>query len=161
MAKCCMCERKIEREDAPVLTMSIGGSPRLLCDDCAALMDTVTLGRDYDQIKAAMEKVGRLMADGNADTATYSVISQVMLSASERAKAIKSGEYDFALDEAPAEEGFEEIPEELQETEEDKELDRIDEEKNKLFDKIYNVVLIVALVAVGAFVVWKIVERFI
>jgi hypothetical protein len=82
----------------------------------------------------------------------------MMADAANRAKAIKEGSYDFSLDEAAAEEGFDEIPEELRESEEDIELDRIEEENNKKFDKFYNGVIIAASIALGLFLVWKLLE---
>ncbi len=161
MAKCCMCARHIEREDAPVLAMGVAGNPRLLCDCCSQLLDTATLGDNFDDIKSAMEKISEIMADGNPDGVTYSIVSEMMVTASDRAKAIKDGTYDFSLDEAEREEeGFEEIPEELLETEEDRERDRRDEEKNKKFDKFYNYTLIGACIALGLFIGWKVLEAF-
>ena len=161
MAKCCMCGRHIERDDAPVLAMGVAGNPRLLCDECAALLDTATLGENIEDIKASMERIGNLMADGNPDGVTYSIVSELMVAASDRAKAIKDGNYDFSLDGAEqTDEGFEEIPEELLETEEDRERDRRDEEKNKRFDKFYNYTLIGACIALGLFIGWKVLEAF-
>lgn len=157
MAKCCICDRNIDREDASALFMGGAGNAHLLCDECESLLNTATLGRDVEEIKQAMGKLGRLMADGNPDDATFSLISRMMLDAADRAKAIKEGNYDFALDES-AEEGFDEIPEELRESEEDIELDRIDEEKNKKFDKFYNGVIIGASIVLGLFLAWKILE---
>lgn len=156
-----MCGKAIEREDAPVLAMGAAGNPRLLCDECAALLDTATLGENIEDIKAAMERIGNLMADGNPDGVTYSIVSELMVSASDRAKAIKDGTYDFSLDgEEKTDGGFEEIPEELLETEEDREKDRLEEEKSKKFDKFYNGVLIGACIALGVFVGWKVLEAF-
>lgn len=160
MARCCICGNNNLPEDAPVLTMGATGHARLLCDDCSELLETATHGRDFDKIKSAMNTLGTTMANGNPDSATYSIVSQIMVEASDRAKAIKDGSYDFALDEEENEEGFDEIPDDLRESEEDIERDRRDAEKNKLFDKIYNWILIGACIGVGIFVIWKIVERF-
>jgi hypothetical protein len=158
MAKCCICDREVNRDDAPVLFMGGAGNAHLLCEECEALLNSATLGRDVEEIKQAMGKIGHLMADGNPDTATFSLVSQMMADAANRAKAIKEGSYDFSLDEATAEEGFDEIPEELRESEEDIELDRIEEENNKKFDKFYNGVIIAASIALGLFLVWKLLE---
>ena len=73
---------------------------------------------------------------------------------------IKDGEYDFALDEAEEEEGFDEIPEELLESEEDIALDKADEEKMKKFDKVYNYVLIGAIIALVGIVIYKLINAF-
>ena len=157
MARCCMCERAIEREDAPVLSMGAIGNARLLCDDCAALLDTATLGENIDDITSAMDKIGRIMTEGDPDGVTFDTVNQLMREASERAKAIKDGSYDFALDEAD-DGALEDIPEDMLESEEDKEKDKIDEEKNKKFEKFYNGFLIGAIVACVIFVLWRILE---
>lgn len=160
MAKCCICGSENLREDAPVLTLGATGYARYLCDDCDALLETATRGTDFNAIKEAMDKLGKTMADGNPDEATFYIASEIMIDASDRAKAIKDGSYDFALDEVNNNEGFDELPEELRESEEDIELDRQEEEKNKKFDKVYNGILIGACVALGLFVVWKVLEAF-
>ena len=161
MARCCICDRAIEREDAPVLSMGAVGNARLLCDECAALLDTATLGKNIDEITAAMDKIGKIMADGDPDGVTLETVSEIMLAAGERAKAIKDGNYDFSLDETDSDNGgLEDIPEDMLESEEDKEQDKIDEEKNKKFEKFYNGFLIGAIIACVAFVVWKIVDTY-
>ena len=120
MKKCCMCDRNIEREDGPVLSMGAAGNPRLLCDACEELLDTATMGKDYEQISASICKISDIMSNGNPDGVTYSIVSELMASASERAKAIKEGSYDFALDEQPSDDGgLEDIPEDMLESEED------------------------------------------
>ena len=158
MAKCCMCDVNLEREDAPLLSMGAAGNPRLLCDRCAGLLDTATLGNDFDEIKSAVEEIGTIMADH--DGVTFDIVSQLMLEASERAKAIKDGSYDFSLDQEDNSEGYDEIPEDMRESEEDIELDRQEEEKMKKFDKFYNYVLIGAGIAAGIFVILKVLESF-
>ena len=161
MAKCCMCDANIEREDAPILSMGGGGNPRVLCDRCVELLDTATLGRDFDAIKGAIEEIGDIMAENDPDSITFSIVSSLMADASKRAKEIKNGTYDFALDEQADEEGgFDEIPEELRETEEDIQKDKEDEEKLKKFDKFYNYVLIGACIGMGIFLIWKIIDTF-
>ena len=162
MAKCCICDRHLEGEDGPVLAMGAAGVPRLLCDDCAALLDTATEGRDYDEIKAAMEKLGKIMADNDPDSVTYSIVSGLMVDASERAKAIKDGSYDFDLDLVEEDDGgLEEIPEEMLETEEDKEKDVKDEEKMKRFDKIYNIILGIVCAVTAGLIIWKLLDTFV
>ena len=161
MAKCCLCGKIIEREDAAVLSMGAAGNPRLLCDECEALLDTATLGKDYEDIKAAIEQIGAHMLERDPDGVTYSMVNEIMVSATERAKAIKDGSYDFSLDDQPKDDGgLDDIPEELLESDEDKELDKVDDEKMKKFDKVYNFVLIGACVAYAIFLVWKIVDSF-
>ena len=123
MARCCMCEARIEREDAPVLSMGGAGYARVLCDRCSGLLDTATLGSDFDEIKAAIEETGNVMADHDPDQVTLTIVSGLMYQASQRAKAIKDGSYDFSLDSEESGEGFDEIPEELRESEEDEDSD--------------------------------------
>lgn len=156
-----MCDVNIEREDAPVLSMGAAGNPRLLCDRCAGLLDTATLGQDFDTIKDAVEQIGNIMADNDPDGVTYSIVSSLMVDASERAKAIKSGTYDFALDSQDMDDGgLDEIPEDMLESEEDIEKDKQEEEKLKKFDEFYNYVLIGAGIAAALFVIWKIIDTF-
>ena len=158
MAKCCICDEHIEREDAPVLAMGGAGYPRLLCDRCSSLLDKATLGRDFDEIKDAVGEIGTIMADHDPDNVTYRIVSSLMVEASERAKAIKDGSYDFALDEQPDEDEMDEIPEDMLESEEDVEKDKQDEEKLKKFDKVYNIILIVLGVATLLVIGWNVLQ---
>ena len=79
-----------------------------------------------------------------------------MVDASERAKAIKDGSYDFALDEQADEDEMDEIPEDMLESEEDVEKDKQDEEKLKKFDKVYNIILIVLGVVTLLVIGWNV-----
>ena len=163
MKKCCMCQTVIERDDAPVLTMGAVGNPRLLCDECSELLDAATMGKDFDAIEAAMDKIGEKMGNGNPDRATYNIVSNLMAEAAGRAKAIKLGKYDFSKDEMSDEldeDEFAEIPEELLETEEDIAKDKEDEEKAKKFDKVYNIVLAVFIAAFVGILIWRIIQAY-
>ena len=155
MKKCCICDRAIEHEDAPVLVMSISGHPKLLCDDCAKSLDEITLGRDYDSIVAEIDKIGKKMSELDPDGTTYVTMNNIIASAVVRAKLIKEGSYDFSQDEATDEDGFDEIPEDLQETEEDREKDRRDEERMKKFDKIFNIVALAAVGVTVGILLWR------
>lgn len=160
MANCCICQKHIEREDAPVLTMGSSGNPRLLCDECDALLESATTGKEISEIENAMSEISNRMTHGNPDGATCVMLEAIMTQASERGAAIRGGRYDFSLDEADGE-GFDEIPEELQESDEDIEKDREDEEKMKKFDKVYNVIIITSIVALACYVIWRLVDTFI
>lgn len=161
MSQCCICNKKIERDDPAVLAMGGAGIPRYLCDDCEKLLDDATLSTDYDTAGAAIGKLSKLMADGDPDPVTYAIVNGILIKSSNRAVAIKEGTYDFALDDEPiVEEGYDEVPEDLQETEEDKEKDRIDEEKQKKFDKIYNILLIIGCSAFAVLCIWRLIEIF-
>ena len=158
---CCTCLRKIENENAPVLTMGAYGTPRLLCDECAALIDTVTLGRDYDEITAAMQTLtGVITASNIDDHIAVSTVTEILEQSAKRAQKIKEGTYDFALDETEEEDGFDEIPEELQETEEDRLLDEKDAASSARFDKFMNWAWIGVGIGAAAFIIWKLIDIF-
>ena len=160
MPKCVICNRAFDGGDPAVLTMGAYGNPRYLCEECAQDLDTVTLGKDPEEISLAMGKIVDYISANDVDKQTFDTVNEILLSAKERLEKIKDGSYDFSLDEADADdgEGFDEIPPELTELESDKELDRIDEEKYAKIDKVLNVVTIIVAVLVGAFVVWRIAD---
>ena len=155
MKQCVICDKAIEREDAPILGMSGYGNPKLLCDECAEDIETVTSERDCDKIAEAMARLSEKMSDFDPDSMTYAIVSDIMARAAERAKAIKDGTYDFALDEV--DEGFDEIPDELQETEEDRLLDEKEAESNAKMDRIINWMWIGVGALACAFIIWKII----
>ena len=154
---CCTCLSRIENDDAPVLTMGAYGTPKLLCDDCAALVETITYGRDYDEIAEAMSTLTDVITKSNADDRkVVATVTEILENGAKRAQQIKEGTYDFALDEV--DEGFEEIPEELQETEEDRLLDEKEAESNARMDKFINWMWIGVGALAGAFLIWKVIE---
>ena len=154
--RCCICEKHIEREDAPILTLGGAGYARLLCDECDKNLNTITTGRDVEEIKVAINDLGNKMANTDPDPVTYQLVSSMLFKATERGMAIKEGTYDFALDEEGEDvEGFDEIPEELLESEEDIQKDKEEEEKMKKFDKFYNVFLIVCGVVFVGLVIYN------
>ena len=154
--RCCICEKHIEREDAPILTLGGAGYARLLCDECDKNLNTITTGRDVEEIKVAINDLGNKMANTDPDPVTYQLVSSMLFKATERGMAIKEGTYNFALDEEGEDvEGFDEIPEELLESEEDIQKDKEEEEKMKKFDKFYNVFLIVCGVVFVGLVIYN------
>lgn len=158
MSKCSICNAAVDVENAPVLTMGGAGYARYLCDECAADLDTATLSPDVEEISAAIQRISNKMTDSTPDRLTLSTVTELFGGAMKRAKLIKSGEYDFSLDEQQQDDGFDEIPEELAESEEDKEKDKLDEEKGKKLDKIFNVIIIaVAAIALGV-IVYRLVQ---
>lgn len=161
MAQCCLCNKEIDAENAPLLSMTAAGFPRYLCDDCEKLLDSATLSRDCDEIQEAMGKIGDLMANGDPDGATYSLISDIMVQAAVRGKLIKEGKYDFSKDEEGAQDELDEIPEELLETEEDIKKDEEEAEKLKKFDKVYNIILIIAIAITAGVLIYKLLDMFI
>ena len=163
MSKCSICNKLIEREDAPILVMGAYGNPKYLCDECAAELDEATLGREVDKIAATMENIGKKMSDSNPDKLTYTTVSGIMESAAERASRIKAGTYDFAEDTETdvSDDTFEEIPEELMETEEDRALDKKDEEQTARFNKFMDYVNIGVIIGAVGSVIFFILKRFV
>ena len=164
MKKCTICNKEITSEDAPILVMGAYGNPKLLCDDCSADLDTVTEATDYSDIAEAMDRLGKRMTDNAPDPQTLNTVNDILSEAALRAKEIRDGSYDFSRDAEEASEdteSFDEIPEELCETEEDKEKDRLDEEKQKQFDKIFNWIALGALIGVVIFVIWQILDAYV
>ena len=160
MPKCVICNKGFDSADPDVLAIGAYGNPKHVCPECARDLDTVTVGRDADVIAERIAHIADLLTKDDHDELTFDTVNGILGRAAERLKSIKAGEYDFALDEKEDEEGFDEIPEELRESEEDREADRIDEEKNEKLDKFTNYVMIGALIGVGIFVIYKLVELF-
>lgn len=160
---CCTCLARIENDDAPVLTMGAYGTPKVLCDDCAELVEKITIGRDYDEITSAMNELTAKMSASNVDDhVTISTVTDILSESAKRAQQIKEGTYDFSLDDAKEEEGFDEVPEDLLETEEDRLLDEKEAEANAKFDKYMNWATWIGLgIAAAILIVWKIIEAFI
>ena len=159
---CVICNREVEEETSAVLEMGAYGNPKYLCEECASDLDTATLGTDIDEIGSAMERLGKKMAQTDPSSRTFATVSSILERAAERAKKIKEGSYDFALDDAASDdEELDEIPEELKETEEDRELDRQDEEKVEKFNRVFDYITFGIAICAAAFVIWKLVDTFI
>jgi hypothetical protein len=148
----------VEREDAPILAMGGAGYARVLCDECDSELQIATRGRDVEEIKDAINSLSDKLANGEPDGVTYRMMNEILITATQRAMEIKEGTYDFARDDEEDNEGFEEIPEELLESEEDIELDKKEEEKMKKFDKVYNIILTISLIALGGMIIWRIIQ---
>ena len=156
---CSTCLRLIESENAPVLVMGAYGTPKLLCDDCANLIDTITLSRDYDEIEASMQTLTERMSASNIDDRfTIATVTDILTNSAERAQKIKEGTYDFALDDAVDEDAMDDIPEELRETEEDRLLDEKDAAANARFDKILNWLWVGVGIFAAVMILWRIIE---
>ena len=159
---CCTCLRRIESDNAPVLTMGAYGNPKLLCDDCSSLIENITRGTDYEAIKSDMQTLTERMSSSNVDDRfTMECVTELLSESAVRAQQIKDGTYDFALDAAADSEGFDEIPEELMETEEDRKLDEEEAAANAKLDKILNWAWVGVAVAVVGFIIYKIVTALI
>ena len=154
MKKCSLCTKRLEKEEPQILTVGSYGVARYLCDECAALLDKMTLSTEISDIKDAYDAVVEKMLDGPLIVESANeTLQNMLISAKERAEAIKNGAYDFSLDE-PTDE-MDEIPEELLETEEDIELDRKREQRAEKIDKVLNVFIIAAIVATAIFVITR------
>ena len=158
MSNCCICERDVEREDAPILAMGGAGYARVLCEECDRELQVATRGRDVEEIKEAINSLSNKLANGEPDGVTYRMMNEILITATQRAMEIKDGTYDFARDDEEDNEGFDEIPEELLESDEDIELDKKDEEKAKKFDKVYSIILTISLIALGGMSIWRIIQ---
>ena len=141
--------------------MGAYGNPKVLCDDCANLVETINFGKDYNDITAAMQKLTDTMSASNVDErVVMETVTNMLEDCAKRAQKIKEGTYDFALDDQ-SDEGEYEIPTELHETEEDRLLDEKDKAASEKFDKLMNWAWIGVGIAVAAIVIWKIVGLFI
>ena len=161
MAKnnCSICNRGIEKDDAPILVMGPYGNPRLLCDECAGEIETAVSSRDYDEIADAVEKIGKKMSTTEPDDLTITTVNELLSSSAERARAIKDGTYDFSLDEQDDEE-LEDIPEDMKESEDDAALDAAEETRNKKIDKVFNWISAILFSAIGAYALYTILRLF-
>ena len=156
-AVCCLCHN-LCNENAPVLTMGPYGTPRLLCSSCSDDLDTVTTDRDPERIKEAMERIGKRLSEKNPDELSLETVNDILFEASERAKQIERGEYDFALDETAEEGELLDIPDEQKESEEDKALDEKEAVKMAKFDKILNWVFLAVVILIVGFFIFNLVR---
>ena len=152
---CCICQYPIEKDDAPVIAMSGYGNPKCACAKCEALIDTATTSREPDEISDACKSLGEALTSGNTgDEQVIEAVNDIIRTASERCTAIKDGTYDFALDEATAEDEFD-ITEELEESEEDREKDARDERIVKMIDTVTSWAAGIILTAAVVFFILK------
>lgn len=156
MAKnCVLCLAPVDTEEADILAMGGIGTPRYVCNCCSADIDIATRGKSYEDVVAAMDRISKNLTENSIDdTVTHDTATLLLVNAAKRARDIREGTYDFALDDIPEESEFDEIPEELLETEEDRELDRKEEETANKIDKILNWVWVAILVGAVAFMIW-------
>ncbi len=135
---CSICKNRINEDNAPIIAMGGIGSPRYICDECAAKLDVMSESKDTGEIRRAVASIAELMSKNeDGDPVAHSAVKTILAEASIRAAKIDDGSYDEGADENE-DTSPDEVPEELLETEEDRELDRQDEEKNKKLDKIFN-----------------------
>lgn len=148
---CCICLTPVT-DDSPILTMGAYGTPKCLCDDCAAHIENMTRGTDYDSIVESMDAITAKMSKSNVDDkVTVTTVTEMLVDSAKRAQAIRNGTYDFSLD---ADEEDYEIPEDMRETEEDRVLDEAERKSNEKFDRIMNWVWAAVLILFVGFAVW-------
>ena len=134
---CCICKRNVDPEYSPILTVGGFGNPRYLCEECAALLDTVMQGDDVVQIKSAMSGIAELVTKSSVDDeVTLQTLDSILSEAKERADMIERGEYDASehVDEGVVDD---DVPEELRESEEDKALDAEEEKQRTRMDSVF------------------------
>ena len=155
---CSICLSHIEGEYPDILTMGGLATPRYLCPDCAAKINTAASDESPEKIEAAMDELSaRLSANNSDDILVTRTLSELFSGYACRAAAIKQGEWDFEAERAEneASEELSDIPEELKESEEDKELDRRESEMAKHFDSVMNWVSAIVLIGALAFLIWR------
>jgi hypothetical protein len=156
---CCICKKTVDSETAPILAIGGFGNAKYLCEECSGDIDTASSAREYDNISAALDKLGEKLNVNNVDDElVINTVDVLFTAAKERAEKIKAGTYDFSEDEKEDPEQNTDIAEELLETEEDKRLDMEEEKRNKKADKIYNWAFLVILL--GA-LIYFILDRFV
>jgi len=160
--QCSICKRAVDSEAAAILTLGGFGNPRYMCSECDSDFEDATRAREIDKITEAMDRIGKKMSESNVDDKlVLKTVKEIMEEAAERGAKIKSGEYDFSLEdngEALTEEY--EVPEELRETEEDKEIERKEAEKNAKFDKISNWICLAVLALALGYVIYRFVSTY-
>ena len=155
--RCSLCRASADSESAAILTMTKFAVPKYLCQECENDLENATRGIDIALIEASIDKIyARLRDKAVEDELVINEVAGILKDATDRLELIKSGEYD---PEADCEEEYE-IPEELLESEEDRELDRIEEEKNKKLDKVYNWVLWGAIIGCSAYIIYRLIKMF-
>jgi hypothetical protein len=161
MKNCSICKAEIKAENPSILTMGGYGNPRYVCENCDKEIECIMLARDAAAVALAMKTIGdHLDRIGCEDGAVIDTVEQMMARATERAKKISEGAYDFAEDEAENEEELVEIPEELHETEEDRALDEKEAETAKKWDKVMNWVWYITLGLLSAAFIFLLIRRF-
>ena len=154
MNRCSVCLRTIEGDDAPILTISGYGKPRLLCPRCDKLVGTICDSTDKVEVSEAIKKIGESLTSANVDDkAVFDTLKTMIDEArvrieegvlpntdesDEQGNVLSSGS-ENATAEDTAEEAYEEIfdiPEELRESEEDRVKDEKEAKHNKVMDSV-------------------------
>lgn len=162
MENCAICNKEVDTETAAVLAIGAFGTPKYLCPECENEIDTALTDTDFHNIGAAMDAIGKKMADNEyVGKVVFSTVNELFDKARDRATKIKEGTYDFSLDNQDSiEEGDGEVPEELLESEEDRELDRREIEKEKKVNRVIDWITGIAFTAAFAVIAYMLIDRF-
>lgn len=144
--RCSVCTRDIESDEPAILVMGAYASPRYLCSECEEDFDLLTTAADAELVGKTVEKIYKKLVDSNCtDEIVLEAVDEIKSSTAQRI----SGETC-----EQSEEELVEIPEELRESEEDIAEAKREEERAKIFDKVMNIVLAVALTGFAIFLIW-------
>ncbi len=159
-SRCCICSLPVE-ENAPILVHGVMGIPRLLCSECEKDLDTATSAREPEEIKEAMKRLADKISEASLDELTLNTADSLLKGASERLRAIESGDYDFNED-YPEDDSteFDDIPEDMRESDDDKALDDKEKHKQEKFDKIFSIVAAVIFALALGFVAYRFISGF-
>ena len=160
MAQCAICLSHADPETAPILTMSGYGNPRYLCPDCERDVDLATTSESYEEATAAMDRLSAKVTRHNSDKQTVETVTVLLADAAVRARSIADGTYTPEADESAAEDGFDEIPEDMLETAEDVAAEERDAEKLRKFDKVFNWIAGIVFGAAALILVWRILDAY-
>lgn len=157
---CSICKKAITADEPAILTMGPYGAPKYLCDECEGDFETVTLGKDVDEIGEAMGRIGDKMADNELiGKLVLNTVDGIFEAARDRAEQIKEGSYDFSLDTPDESEDSDGVPEELLESEEDRALDEKERTKNEKLDKLITWIGLALIAGVSAYIVYLLITR--
>lgn len=148
--RCSLCKVDVDSDTADIFAVGGFGNPKYICKSCAADVECTALGREYDAIKAAMDRIGEKMAKADiTDETVLDAVNDLFTEAKKRAEQIKAGTYDFANDEPEEEES----PELLEDAEPEPEEE--EKKENKALSVAIDVVLGLVLAgAMTAFILW-------
>ena len=155
--RCALCKKETDSENAAVLAFTSYATPKYLCEECENDIEKATRSMNIDEIESSIERVAeKLKQSDTDDRLVIQTVSDILNDSKDRLELIKSGDYTEEADE----DEFFEVPQELLESEEDKQLAKEQEEKDKTFDKYYNIGMIIAFAAFGAYLIYRIVKYF-
>ena len=163
---CSICLKKIDSENAPILTISGYGKPRYLCPHCEELVSVICESGDRKKVSEAIEKIGASLTVASVeDRPVFSALNEMIEDAKARLEnpevtdkegeearsaeepcevtcedvaedVIEEGAFAPTAGEAESEDDGFDIPEELRESEDDRKKDEADKKRGKIFDTV-------------------------